>query len=553
MATVATLQNRVSRVSTEFASLDAAVEALGASNAVLTLAPGDTKTLTDDLTIPANVTIEARGGVVETGSHTLTINGAFIAGLHRAFDVSGGGNVIFGSGSVDAIYPQWFSTDRNGAAIQAALNSAGASGAPPVIVSEGTWVDCAVDIPAGCALIGKGRATHLVYPAGAPAGAVVRSFANDVFVDQLRADGNKAAQTFPGGADPFDYEAINFKGSLRPRVGEVWVENTAGDGVDLDGTTDAEVGTVHASNCNGAPVHPSFYNGAFATRTRIGTIYSENCGHANQRAALDVFSTGGDGCKDTVCEAIYSTGDYAAVREGTDVQNTQVGKVVARDCGPDDDGLYECVMLQGRDSYIGYLLITVVDTGSGGRIVRLRGAGSRIERAIVRDVPNRRPDQAVEMYVGRSTSIGHLTVTLVPGREDNPLVDTVGLQIDGDDCEVGYVEVSGARRMGVKISGSRNRVKAKPYHNGQATGLADTSRDRSGVTLETTAASNVVEVDAHDTQDAPTQTWAVAERFGMLAPNRIITGAVTGQIQNAVFRDHVDTVVTIGYGQGETT
>lgn len=123
MATVATLQNRVSRVSTEFASLDAAVAALGASNAVLTLAPGDTKTLTDDLTIPANVTLSGQMGVIATNGHTLTVNGPVVAGRWRVFDAAPGEVVLSG---VDAVLPDWWGPDDSGATLDwaDAINSA---------------------------------------------------------------------------------------------------------------------------------------------------------------------------------------------------------------------------------------------------------------------------------------------------------------------------------------------------------------------------------------------------------------------------------------------
>src|SRR5690606_35889561 len=45
-----------------FASLDAMVTEIGATQATILLAPGDTKTLTDDLTIPANVTLSGQMG-----------------------------------------------------------------------------------------------------------------------------------------------------------------------------------------------------------------------------------------------------------------------------------------------------------------------------------------------------------------------------------------------------------------------------------------------------------------------------------------------------------
>jgi len=39
---------------------------------------------------------------------TLTVNGPFEAGLYQVFDCVGTGSVVFGSGSVSEVYPQWF-------------------------------------------------------------------------------------------------------------------------------------------------------------------------------------------------------------------------------------------------------------------------------------------------------------------------------------------------------------------------------------------------------------------------------------------------------------
>src|SRR5690606_31936035 len=76
-----------------FASLDAMVTEIGAARATILLAPGDTKTLTDDLTIPANITLDPRMGVIATNGHTLTIEGECPAVNYQVFDISGGGGV----------------------------------------------------------------------------------------------------------------------------------------------------------------------------------------------------------------------------------------------------------------------------------------------------------------------------------------------------------------------------------------------------------------------------------------------------------------------------
>lgn len=145
MATVATLQNRVSRVSTEFASLDAAVTALGANDAVLTLAPGDTKTLTGNLTIPANVTLDGRMGVIATGAFTLTIQGECPEVNYQVFDVSGGGSVV----GLKAANPRMFGAVADGATdCHAAFQACVDSGASEIHLSPGRYYSSApVELP----------------------------------------------------------------------------------------------------------------------------------------------------------------------------------------------------------------------------------------------------------------------------------------------------------------------------------------------------------------------------------------------------------------------
>lgn len=96
--------------SAPFASLDALLTEIGANEATILLAPGDTKTLTDDLTIPANVTLLGQMGVIATNGHTLTIEGPLDAGNYQVFDTSGGGSVVLND-EIDTLNVRWWGTD----------------------------------------------------------------------------------------------------------------------------------------------------------------------------------------------------------------------------------------------------------------------------------------------------------------------------------------------------------------------------------------------------------------------------------------------------------
>jgi len=87
----------------------AAVTALGSTTATLRV-PRGTHTISADFTVPANITLMVERGAVfaiATGK-TLTINGGFHARLYQAFSCAGTGKVVFGAGSVQEVYPEWF-------------------------------------------------------------------------------------------------------------------------------------------------------------------------------------------------------------------------------------------------------------------------------------------------------------------------------------------------------------------------------------------------------------------------------------------------------------
>lgn len=86
----------------------------------------------NDLNLPASVNIRmVRGGVINisAGKH-LRINGSFEAGLYQVFD--GQGQILFGSGSVNAVSPEWWGAkadydNGNGTDLTPYLYSAAAS------------------------------------------------------------------------------------------------------------------------------------------------------------------------------------------------------------------------------------------------------------------------------------------------------------------------------------------------------------------------------------------------------------------------------------------
>ncbi len=96
----------------EVSDLEAAVTAAGATETTLMVV--DTQTLTDDLTIPANIDLDIpRSGSISIATgKTLTVNGSIRAGLYQIF--SGDGVVEFGESAVSQIpffHPVWWDED----------------------------------------------------------------------------------------------------------------------------------------------------------------------------------------------------------------------------------------------------------------------------------------------------------------------------------------------------------------------------------------------------------------------------------------------------------
>jgi hypothetical protein len=97
----------------EYASLSAAITAIGATEAELIIDQDDT--MTGNVTVPSNVTLRfVQGNVITTGANTLTVNGSIIAGIYQIFNATSGS--VTGTPLIDVIYPEWFGATGDGVA-----------------------------------------------------------------------------------------------------------------------------------------------------------------------------------------------------------------------------------------------------------------------------------------------------------------------------------------------------------------------------------------------------------------------------------------------------
>jgi len=127
------------------ASINSALNAVGTSNVVFVLQQG-TWTITDDLTIPATVTLVIPQGTTLsiTAGKALTINGPVIAGQYQIFTSTG--TVVLGTEQREC-YAQWFGSD-----IDTVVSKLGSSEVD-VIITKATTMTANTIIPATMRLV----------------------------------------------------------------------------------------------------------------------------------------------------------------------------------------------------------------------------------------------------------------------------------------------------------------------------------------------------------------------------------------------------------------
>ncbi|MCP3683424.1 MAG: hypothetical protein GY861_12120 [bacterium] len=172
-----TLAGKTYQTSTDLASL---VTTIGSTN--VTLVISKSITLTTNLTIPSNITLDFIGlGVINQGAYSLTING-YVNITHGSQAFSGAGNLYLNKNR--KLDVNWFGADRTGAtlsttAIQKAIDtlentvSGGATGGGIVYLPGGRYLSGSLliskqfvslqgDGPTATEILSSGTLTYLV-------------------------------------------------------------------------------------------------------------------------------------------------------------------------------------------------------------------------------------------------------------------------------------------------------------------------------------------------------------------------------------------------------
>jgi hypothetical protein len=111
------------------------------------LAVGKPLLITNSLTLGANVTtavpiscLPGIGMIVQGAAYTLTVGASFDAGLYKVFSGFSSGQVVFGSGTVSEIYPEWWGGGPGAtAAVNASVLSIAGACKTKIACSRGTW------------------------------------------------------------------------------------------------------------------------------------------------------------------------------------------------------------------------------------------------------------------------------------------------------------------------------------------------------------------------------------------------------------------------------
>ena len=122
---ISTLEGHLESIvfAVDYDSFADAVSDIGSNN--VTLITSTSLTLTDNVTVPSNISIIALEGTLFSGAYDLTINGSFSAGLYQVFDRDVN---VTGNPRIKYAYPEWFGAEGDGvtddiAAIQCLIDS----------------------------------------------------------------------------------------------------------------------------------------------------------------------------------------------------------------------------------------------------------------------------------------------------------------------------------------------------------------------------------------------------------------------------------------------
>jgi parallel beta-helix repeat protein len=165
---------------------------------ILELGEGTT-TISANVTIPSNVTLElAQGAILSVNNGlTLTINGGIKATLSRHF--SGSGSFNFTGAKINEVYTEWWGAISGDATDDtSAFTSALASFKTVAAIPAGAYTVSTFAMPANTTLMGLGGKAEINQPSASAASSIVTIGANGARLESLLFSGSVAAGTEGG-------------------------------------------------------------------------------------------------------------------------------------------------------------------------------------------------------------------------------------------------------------------------------------------------------------------------------------------------------------------
>ncbi len=155
--------------------------------------------------------------------------------------------------------------------LNAGMSALSVGGGGRYRLPEGTFL-CTPSIPSYVILEGDGPGTTIKMPDNTNDHTVLTDInAVECGIDMLTIDGNGDNQS----GNPIAYEGFLARGASKLYVGRIWVKNTTGDAVELNGVRGATVGEIIADNI-GRNVLSCSVNGSTETDgVAVGKIYGK--------------------------------------------------------------------------------------------------------------------------------------------------------------------------------------------------------------------------------------------------------------------------------------